>query len=268
MMHFAAAPTCDARRDLSPCDMCPSPLPSRCCVHSTLSRDPPPPAPRLPCPCAQRLFASGGLYERGGLPVGCGVACPLMPPAHTHAPLPPTHLCSPPAHGLPPPRAVVDSARTTSGLLFGLPVVLDTDREDLVVGDRVLLTHQGQVRASPPPPPCLLPVPGRQGRALLTPWPRALRCVWRAPAQPAHALPLAATATTPCRTWRCSRWRASGAPTSPLRPRDATAPPPSSTRQCRCGAASGGRGGRGASVPYPRAGCPSLLTQEGVPLTP
>ena len=153
MMHFAAAPTCDARRDLSPCDMCPSPLPSRCCVHSTLSRDPPPPAPRLPCPCAQRLFASGGLYERGGLPVGCGVACPLMPPAHTHAPLPPTHLCSPPAHGLPPPRAVVDSARTTSGLLFGLPVVLDTDREDLVVGDRVLLTHQGQVRASPPPPP-------------------------------------------------------------------------------------------------------------------
>lgn len=30
-----------------------------------------------------------------------------------------------------------------SGLLFGLPVVLDTDREDLAVGDKVLLTYQG-----------------------------------------------------------------------------------------------------------------------------
>ena len=29
------------------------------------------------------------------------------------------------------------------GLLFGLPVVLDTDSEDINVGDRVLLTYQG-----------------------------------------------------------------------------------------------------------------------------
>ena len=29
------------------------------------------------------------------------------------------------------------------GLLFGLPVVLDTDSEDLKVGDTVLLTYQG-----------------------------------------------------------------------------------------------------------------------------
>lgn len=29
------------------------------------------------------------------------------------------------------------------GLLFGLPVVLDTDSEDINVGDKVLLTYQG-----------------------------------------------------------------------------------------------------------------------------
>ncbi len=31
------------------------------------------------------------------------------------------------------------------GPLFGLPVVLDTDSEEVKVGDRVLLTYQGQV---------------------------------------------------------------------------------------------------------------------------
>ena len=30
------------------------------------------------------------------------------------------------------------------GELFGLPVVLDTDSEDIQVGDKVLLTYQGQ----------------------------------------------------------------------------------------------------------------------------
>lgn len=31
-----------------------------------------------------------------------------------------------------------------NGLLFGIPVVLDTDREDITVGDKVLVTYQGQ----------------------------------------------------------------------------------------------------------------------------
>ncbi len=35
-----------------------------------------------------------------------------------------------------------------NGLLFGLPIVLDTDREDVVPGDRVLLTYQGQQLAA------------------------------------------------------------------------------------------------------------------------
>jgi sulfate adenylyltransferase len=39
---------------------------------------------------------------------------------------------------------VVASVRLPSGLLFGLPVVMDTDDESLVPGDRVLLTYQGQ----------------------------------------------------------------------------------------------------------------------------
>lgn len=30
-----------------------------------------------------------------------------------------------------------------NGLLFGLPIVLDTDSEDVVPGDKVLLTYQG-----------------------------------------------------------------------------------------------------------------------------
>ena len=42
--------------------------------------------------------------------------------------------------------AVVEKHRLANGLLFGLPVVLDTDSEDLTAGDRVLLTYQGQVR--------------------------------------------------------------------------------------------------------------------------
>ena len=40
--------------------------------------------------------------------------------------------------------AVVSGHRTPSGYLFGLPVVMDTDREDIAVGDRVLLTFKGQ----------------------------------------------------------------------------------------------------------------------------
>ncbi len=31
-----------------------------------------------------------------------------------------------------------------NGLLFGLPVVLDTDREDVKVGDKILLKYQGK----------------------------------------------------------------------------------------------------------------------------
>lgn len=45
--------------------------------------------------------------------------------------------------------AVVEKHRLANGLLFGLPVVLDTDSEDIVVGDRVLLTYQGQVGGPP-----------------------------------------------------------------------------------------------------------------------
>ena len=41
-------------------------------------------------------------------------------------------------------NAVVSGHRTPSGYLFGLPVVMDTDREDIAVGDRVLLTFKGQ----------------------------------------------------------------------------------------------------------------------------
>lgn len=31
-----------------------------------------------------------------------------------------------------------------SGLLLGIPVVFDTDREDVAVGDRVRITYKGQ----------------------------------------------------------------------------------------------------------------------------
>ena len=40
--------------------------------------------------------------------------------------------------------AVVAGHRTAAGQLFGLPIVMDTDREDVVVGDKVLLTYKGQ----------------------------------------------------------------------------------------------------------------------------
>ncbi len=39
---------------------------------------------------------------------------------------------------------VVKENRTTSGYLFGLPIVMDTDRNDLELGDKVLLTYKGQ----------------------------------------------------------------------------------------------------------------------------
>ncbi len=40
--------------------------------------------------------------------------------------------------------SVVASQRTSSGLLFGLPIVMDTQREDVLVGQRLLLTYRGQ----------------------------------------------------------------------------------------------------------------------------
>ena len=40
--------------------------------------------------------------------------------------------------------SVVAGHRTTSGYLFGLPIVMDPDREDVAVGDKVLLTYKGQ----------------------------------------------------------------------------------------------------------------------------
>ncbi len=41
-------------------------------------------------------------------------------------------------------ESVVANHRTTSGYLFGLPIVLDTERKDIVLGDKVLLTYKGQ----------------------------------------------------------------------------------------------------------------------------
>jgi sulfate adenylyltransferase len=41
-------------------------------------------------------------------------------------------------------EAVVAGFRTSSGLLFGLPIVFDTDDASIAVGDRLLLTYQGQ----------------------------------------------------------------------------------------------------------------------------
>ena len=40
--------------------------------------------------------------------------------------------------------SVVASHRTSSGLLFGLPIVMDTQRDDVQVGERLLLTYRGQ----------------------------------------------------------------------------------------------------------------------------
>ena len=41
-------------------------------------------------------------------------------------------------------ESVIECNRTTSGYLFGLPIVMDTDREDILVGDCILLTYKGQ----------------------------------------------------------------------------------------------------------------------------
>jgi len=41
-------------------------------------------------------------------------------------------------------HAVVEGHRTSSGLLFGLPIVMDTDDASIAVGERVLLTYRGQ----------------------------------------------------------------------------------------------------------------------------
>ena len=40
--------------------------------------------------------------------------------------------------------AVVSGHRLAAGQLFGLPIVMDTDRDDVVVGDKLLLTYKGQ----------------------------------------------------------------------------------------------------------------------------
>ena len=40
--------------------------------------------------------------------------------------------------------AVVSGHRLAAGQLFGLPIVMDTDCDDVVVGDRLLLTYKGQ----------------------------------------------------------------------------------------------------------------------------
>ena len=41
-------------------------------------------------------------------------------------------------------NSVVSGHRLSAGQLFGLPIVMDTDRDDVVVGDSVLLTYKGQ----------------------------------------------------------------------------------------------------------------------------
>ena len=40
--------------------------------------------------------------------------------------------------------AVVSGHRLAAGQLFGLPIVMDTDRDDVLVGDKLLLTYKGQ----------------------------------------------------------------------------------------------------------------------------
>jgi len=40
--------------------------------------------------------------------------------------------------------SVVSGHRLAAGQLFGLPIVMDTDRDDVVVGDKLLLTYKGQ----------------------------------------------------------------------------------------------------------------------------
>ena len=41
-------------------------------------------------------------------------------------------------------NSVVNGHRLAAGQLFGLPIVMDTDRDDVVVGDTLLLTYKGQ----------------------------------------------------------------------------------------------------------------------------
>ena len=41
-------------------------------------------------------------------------------------------------------NSVVENHRTKSGYLFGLPLIFDTDQEDITKGDDVLLTYKGQ----------------------------------------------------------------------------------------------------------------------------
>ena len=41
-------------------------------------------------------------------------------------------------------EAVVATNRTSSGLLFGLPIVFDTDDASIAIGERLLLTYRGQ----------------------------------------------------------------------------------------------------------------------------
>ncbi len=41
-------------------------------------------------------------------------------------------------------ESVVENHRTKAGFLFGLPIVMDTDRDDLSIGDNVLLSYKGQ----------------------------------------------------------------------------------------------------------------------------
>uniref|UniRef100_A0A061R5V3 sulfate adenylyltransferase n=1 Tax=Tetraselmis sp. GSL018 TaxID=582737 RepID=A0A061R5V3_9CHLO len=41
-------------------------------------------------------------------------------------------------------ESVVNDMKLSDGTVFGLPIVLDTDREDIVEGDKVLLTYNGE----------------------------------------------------------------------------------------------------------------------------
>jgi sulfate adenylyltransferase len=40
-------------------------------------------------------------------------------------------------------NSIVTDMKMTDGTIFGLPIVLDTDCEDVAVGDTVLLTYKG-----------------------------------------------------------------------------------------------------------------------------
>jgi len=44
-------------------------------------------------------------------------------------------------------EAVVEGHRTSSGLLFGLPIVFDSDDASIAIGERLLLTYRGQALA-------------------------------------------------------------------------------------------------------------------------